>query len=127
MGTRGFFLGIKRSGREANHSPPSSAEINNAWKCTSTPQYVFMVWCLVKHRDNFIFTFYVSLVLICVRFEISTAMEIQVVVLWVITLCSDVLSAYRHFGAWCYLHLQGEDRCNTTTICKLIRFSVRPQ
>jgi hypothetical protein len=22
------------------------------------PQYVFMVWCLVKHRDNFTFTFY---------------------------------------------------------------------
>jgi hypothetical protein len=21
------------------------------------PQYVFMAWCLVKHRDNFIFTF----------------------------------------------------------------------
>jgi len=20
------------------------------------PQYVFMVWCLVKHRDNFTFT-----------------------------------------------------------------------
>jgi hypothetical protein len=23
----------------------------------STPQYAFMVWCLVKHRDNFTFTF----------------------------------------------------------------------
>jgi len=23
---------------------------------TSTPQYVFMAWCLVKHRDNFTFT-----------------------------------------------------------------------
>jgi hypothetical protein len=22
------------------------------------PQYAFMVWCLVKHRDNFTFTFY---------------------------------------------------------------------
>jgi len=21
------------------------------------PQYVFMVWCLVKHRDNFTFNF----------------------------------------------------------------------
>jgi hypothetical protein len=21
------------------------------------PQYVFMAWCLVKHRDNFTFTF----------------------------------------------------------------------
>jgi hypothetical protein len=23
---------------------------------TSTPQYAFMVWCLVKHRDNLTFT-----------------------------------------------------------------------
>jgi hypothetical protein len=27
MGTRGLSLGIKRSGREADHSPPSSAEV----------------------------------------------------------------------------------------------------
>jgi hypothetical protein len=24
------------------------------------PQYAFMAWCLVKHRDNFTFTFYVA-------------------------------------------------------------------
>jgi len=23
----------------------------NAWSYTSTPQYVFVAWCLVKHRD----------------------------------------------------------------------------
>jgi len=28
----------------------------NAWSYTSTPQYVFMAWFLVKHRDNFTFT-----------------------------------------------------------------------
>jgi hypothetical protein len=27
---------------------PSSAEVRNAWNCTSTPQYFFMSWCLVK-------------------------------------------------------------------------------
>jgi hypothetical protein len=47
---------VKRPGREADHSPPSSAEIENAWSYTSTPQYVFMARCLVKHRDNFTFT-----------------------------------------------------------------------
>jgi hypothetical protein len=26
------------------------------------PQYAFMAWCLVKHRDNFTFTFYLVLV-----------------------------------------------------------------
>jgi hypothetical protein len=46
-------LGVKRPGCEADHSPPSSAEVKNAWSYTSTPQYAFMTWCLVKHRDNF--------------------------------------------------------------------------
>jgi hypothetical protein len=50
-------LGVERLGREADHSPPSSAEVKNAWNYTSTPQYIFMAWCLVKHRD-FSFTFY---------------------------------------------------------------------
>jgi hypothetical protein len=30
-------LGVNRPGREANNSPPSSAEVNNAWSYTSTP------------------------------------------------------------------------------------------
>jgi hypothetical protein len=38
-------LGIKWPGREADHSPPSSAEVKNSWTYTSTPQYAFMVWC----------------------------------------------------------------------------------
>jgi hypothetical protein len=45
--------GIKRPEREADHSPPSSAEVKNTWSYTSTPQYVFVAWCLVGHRDNF--------------------------------------------------------------------------
>jgi hypothetical protein len=28
----------------------------NAWSYTFTPQYVFIAWCLVKHRENFTFT-----------------------------------------------------------------------
>jgi hypothetical protein len=40
--------GVKRPGREAHHSPPSSAEIKNVWSYTSTPQYTFMAWCSVK-------------------------------------------------------------------------------
>jgi hypothetical protein len=35
-------LGVKRPGREADHSPPSSAEVENAWSYIPTPQYVFM-------------------------------------------------------------------------------------
>jgi hypothetical protein len=73
MGTRSSFPGVKRPGREADHSPPSNSEVKNAWSCTSAPQYVFMVWCLmkqwihlhgviVKHRDNFTFTLWQSAV-----------------------------------------------------------------
>jgi hypothetical protein len=63
--------GIKRPVHEADHSPPSSAEVKNAWGYTSTPQYVFTAWCLIKkrirfsgvalltkHRDNFTFSFF---------------------------------------------------------------------
>jgi hypothetical protein len=47
-------LGVKRPGREAVHSPPSSAEVNNLrGAIPPLHQYVFMAWCLVKHRDNF--------------------------------------------------------------------------
>jgi hypothetical protein len=52
-----LFLVVKRPGREADTSPPSSAEVKNAWSYTSTPLYVFVTWCLVKHRGNFTFTF----------------------------------------------------------------------
>jgi hypothetical protein len=58
MDNRGSFPGVKRPGREADHSPPSSAEVKNAWSYNSAPQYAFMAWCLVKHRDNF--TFYLK-------------------------------------------------------------------
>jgi hypothetical protein len=53
MGTEGSFPGGKASEREADHSPPPSAEVKNVWSYTSSPQYVFMAWCLVKHRDKF--------------------------------------------------------------------------
>jgi hypothetical protein len=34
-------LGVKRSGREADHLPPSSAEVKNAWRYTSIPPICF--------------------------------------------------------------------------------------
>jgi hypothetical protein len=53
MGKWAVCSGIKRPKREADNSPPSSAEVKNAWSYTSIPPYVFMAWCLVIHRDNF--------------------------------------------------------------------------
>jgi hypothetical protein len=53
--TGGYFPGVKRPRREADHLPPSSAEVEESVKLYLHSQYVFMVWCLVKHRDNFTF------------------------------------------------------------------------
>jgi hypothetical protein len=52
MGTRGSFPGLKRPRREADHSPPYSAEVKNEWSYTSTPQYAFMAWCSVKAQGQ---------------------------------------------------------------------------
>jgi hypothetical protein len=52
VGTGAFSLGVKRLGREADHSPPFSAEVKNACSCTSTPQYALMAWCLVKAQGQ---------------------------------------------------------------------------
>jgi hypothetical protein len=32
MGTGGSFPGVKRQGREADHSPPTGAEVKKMWK-----------------------------------------------------------------------------------------------
>jgi hypothetical protein len=42
MGTGGSFLGVKRQGLEADHSPPTIAEDKKMWIYTSAPLYVFM-------------------------------------------------------------------------------------
>jgi hypothetical protein len=88
MGTGALSQGVKRPGREAGHSPPTTAEVKKIWIYTSTPPYAFMAkreadysspsrtqvknvwsytstvrcisiaWCLVKHRDNFTLTLF---------------------------------------------------------------------
>jgi hypothetical protein len=42
MGTGGSFPGVKRPGREADHSPRTTAEVKKMWIYTSTPPYAFM-------------------------------------------------------------------------------------
>jgi hypothetical protein len=34
---KALSLGVKKPGRDADHSPPSSAEVKNAWNYTSIP------------------------------------------------------------------------------------------
>jgi hypothetical protein len=49
-------LAVQQPGYEADHSPPSSAEVKNAWSYISIPRSSSMAWCLIKHRDNLTFT-----------------------------------------------------------------------
>jgi hypothetical protein len=52
VGTGGFFPGLKRPGREDDHSPPSSVEVTSVWRCTFTNPYVFMTCCLIKYQRH---------------------------------------------------------------------------
>jgi hypothetical protein len=40
--------GVKRQGREADHSPSNSAEVKQMWIYTSTPSLAFMAQCLIS-------------------------------------------------------------------------------
>jgi hypothetical protein len=46
-------LGVKRPGREADHSPPLSAGVKTAWSYTSTPNTPSWRGAQLKQRDNF--------------------------------------------------------------------------
>jgi hypothetical protein len=66
-----------------------------------------------KRKNAFI---HVNFIL-CTRFEVFTAVKIQVLVFWVVTLCSVVVG-YRR------LHLQGEDGGLTTQKTSTLIYSV---
>jgi hypothetical protein len=55
MGSRGSFPGGKAAGAWSWPLTSINTEVKNAWIYNSTPQYVFMAWCLVKHRDSITF------------------------------------------------------------------------
>jgi hypothetical protein len=42
MGTGGSSPGVKRQGREADHSPPASAEVKKMLNYTAIAPYTFM-------------------------------------------------------------------------------------
>jgi len=47
--------GVNRPGREADHLHVCNEEVKNTWSYTFVPPHVFMAWCLIKNRDDFIF------------------------------------------------------------------------
>jgi hypothetical protein len=60
MDARALSAGVKPQ-HEADQSPPSGAEVKNAWNFISSPQYAFMVWCFIKNRDSFVFLPFICL------------------------------------------------------------------
>jgi hypothetical protein len=49
---RALSSGVKRPGREADHSPPISAEVKKMWIYTSPPPYSFMAYCLISSAQG---------------------------------------------------------------------------
>jgi hypothetical protein len=43
-GNRGLSTGVQRSELEDGHSSPSSVEVKNEWRYTSTPPYVYLAF-----------------------------------------------------------------------------------
>jgi hypothetical protein len=40
--------GVKREESEADHSAPTSAQVNKTWTYSLTPRYVFVAWFLIS-------------------------------------------------------------------------------
>jgi hypothetical protein len=53
-------VGVKRPVREAEHTPPSSGEVKNAWKYTSTPPIRLHGVVLSLKSTETTFTFYIT-------------------------------------------------------------------
>ena len=53
-GYQSSFLGVKRLECKADHSPPSSAEVKNEWRCTLTPT-TLSSWCAQKPSAFFFY------------------------------------------------------------------------
>jgi hypothetical protein len=57
-------LGVKRPGREADHSPPSSVEVTMSGATPSLPQDAFMAWRSVKAQGQ-LYLYYVHISFQC--------------------------------------------------------------
>jgi hypothetical protein len=69
MDTGGFFDGVKRPGREADNSVPTSAEVKKTWIYTSTPpKSSWRSASLIKHKDKFTLYIYIYKTLDCTQF-----------------------------------------------------------
>jgi hypothetical protein len=68
--------GVKRAGREAEHSIYCRGQ--ERWSCTSTPLYVFMARCVIKYRHNFTFTWRPNVYFIHILIFLKLSCEVLV-------------------------------------------------
>jgi hypothetical protein len=47
-----YVPGVKRQGREADHSPSTNVVVKKTWIYTFTPPYVFIAYCLVTSTET---------------------------------------------------------------------------
>jgi hypothetical protein len=57
MGTRGSFPGVKRPDRYLTTHLHLVPRLRIRGAISALTQYVFMAWCIIKHRDKFTFIF----------------------------------------------------------------------
>jgi hypothetical protein len=75
--TGSLSLREKRPGREADHSPPSTADVKNAWSCISAPQYVLIAWFLVKAQEQVcLYIYLIHFTLFSTSFVVSFMLEL---------------------------------------------------
>jgi hypothetical protein len=87
-GCQGIFPGGKRPERERDRSPPSTAEVNNAWIYISTPLYIFLAWCLIKHKDKYTCTFTLKCTIFC---DVTQCSLVEVA-------CSNLFACSNYFS-----------------------------
>jgi hypothetical protein len=92
------FAGVKRPGREVDHSPPSSTDVNNKWIYTSASHRRFHE----MGRDNF--TFFVYAV---PRFAVACFSQLRCITQKSYVVCAHGLSVCR-LGAslWMWIHMR---------------------
>jgi hypothetical protein len=86
-------MGVKWVGREADNSPPSTAEVKNPWSYTSTPQYAFMAWYSDKAQGE-LYLYYLPPLLA----SVCTVNRLDPLTYSKPDLTLETTNQFRHFG-----------------------------
>jgi hypothetical protein len=74
MGAGALSPGVKRPGREADHSPPASAEVKKMWIYTSTPINLYgVVLNSLSTGTTFSFALWLAIIRVTVESSVSAS------------------------------------------------------